>query len=208
MVEHVRMHFSSLPRILLSLVQFVTADSISGIYFPLIINKPALSIYFVLLIITVTLALMNLVNATLVEDAIEMARMDHEMEQVYKRRRINSVKPGLRELFRMIDVDNDGAMTMQEVVSALQDGLPIPAELQGILTEAHVLDLYEGLDSNGDGELTVEEFVEGLCNAAVSDVPMETVRIVQMLRTTMGQLSRMERALHNIEAEPSKRCRR
>jgi len=200
--DHVRVHFSSLPRILLSLIQFVTGDSISGIYFPLIVNRPMLCIYFVALIITVTLALMNLVVATLVEDAISMARMDSDMEAVYTRRKLNAIKPGIKEWFHQIDTDEDGALTMQEVVAFVQSGLVVPAELKGILTEAHIVDLYEGLDIDGDGVVTINEFVDCLCNAAVSDVPLETMRMVQMLRTAMSQISRMEKVLHELVTPP------
>jgi hypothetical protein len=196
--EHVRIHFSSLPRILLSLVQFVTADSISGIYFPLILNRPELCVYFVALIVTVTLALMNLVVATLVEDAISFARMDHDMEQAYTRRTINALKPGLKDIFRQIDADGDETVQMQEVIQAVQSGLQVPKGLREVVTEAHIVDLFEGLDGDGDGALTVDEFVDGLCHAFISDVPLETMRIVQMLRTAMSQLSRMEKALHGI----------
>jgi len=58
LAELVRTHFATLPRTLLSLVQFVTGDSVSSIYFPLVVNKPVLCIYFVALIMMVTLALM------------------------------------------------------------------------------------------------------------------------------------------------------
>jgi len=200
--EHVRNHFSSVPRTLLSLIQFITGDSISSLYFPLVVNRPELSLFFVALIMMVTLALMNLVTATLVDDAISMSRMDDEMEAMYTRRRMNQLKPGLIKLFNQIDADGDQLLRMEEVVEAIRTGLHLPKELKGIMTERHILDLFEGLDHDADGLLTIDEFVEGVCSAAISDVPLETVRIVQMLRTSMGQMMRMEAALHGIVKGP------
>jgi voltage-gated sodium channel len=50
----VRTRFSSIPLTMLSLVQFVTGDSISGLYYPLIVQKPALCVYFMALLMMVT----------------------------------------------------------------------------------------------------------------------------------------------------------
>merc|ERR1719444_430560 len=96
--ELVQRNFSSLPVTMLSLVQFVTGDSISGLYHPLIVQKPALCIYFVALLMAVTLALMNLVTALLVEDVIASARMDEEMEAWFKKKQMKTLVPALTQL--------------------------------------------------------------------------------------------------------------
>merc|ERR1712079_742566 len=57
--EFVGERFSTLPLIMLSLVQFITLDSISGFYFPMILERPAMSIYFLALIVFVGVAVMN-----------------------------------------------------------------------------------------------------------------------------------------------------
>jgi len=48
----VRTRYSSLPLTMLSLLQFVTGDSISGLYYPSSVQKSALCIYFVVLLIS------------------------------------------------------------------------------------------------------------------------------------------------------------
>jgi len=197
LAEHVRTHFSTLPRALLSLVQFVTGDSISSIYFPLIVSKPVLCVYFVALIMMITLALMNLVTAALVDDSMSMTRMDDEMEAVYTRHRLQKIKPSIVELFRKIDLDDNGMIQQNEVLDAINSGFEMPKELKGIMTETHILDIFVSLDDNGDGQLSIEEFVDGLCVVALSDVPIETQCILQRQNITMSQLCRMEKALHD-----------
>lgn len=56
-------HFSTLPRATLTLLQFVTMDAIANVYFPLIVQRPILLIYFLPLLMFLSIALMNLVTA-------------------------------------------------------------------------------------------------------------------------------------------------
>merc|ERR1712008_47448 len=71
-------YFSSLFTIILFLVQFITLDSIAEVYMPLIKAKPILALYFGLLLLVVSIALMNLVLANIVEHALASATNDKE----------------------------------------------------------------------------------------------------------------------------------
>ena len=72
----VRENFSSLYVTLISLSQFATMDSIAAIYAPLLKKKEVLSVYFTLLVVFVSLSMMNLVTAVIVEGAQDHARQD------------------------------------------------------------------------------------------------------------------------------------
>ena len=63
---------------MITLSQFVTQDSIAAIYSPLIKARPVLVLYFLALLFIVSIALMNLVTAVLVEGALEHARQEKE----------------------------------------------------------------------------------------------------------------------------------
>ena len=63
-------NFGSLIRTMLTLVQFVTMDSIAAIYMPLIVRKPALAIYFGVALLFISISLMNLVTAFVVPRAM------------------------------------------------------------------------------------------------------------------------------------------
>merc|ERR1712137_760498 len=56
-------NFSSLDNVLLTYLQFVTMDSLAGIYVPLVQQRGYLFLYFTLIIIIVSVAIMNLVTA-------------------------------------------------------------------------------------------------------------------------------------------------
>merc|ERR1712066_873589 len=70
-------------------------------------------------------------------------------------------KSKLEELFYLSDLNNDGFISMEDLTLSLKDPM--------ISTYFHALDiatlevtkLFDLLDSNGDGEVPLEEFLEG-----------------------------------------------
>ncbi|CAL1130934.1 unnamed protein product [Cladocopium goreaui] len=90
-------NFSSLPLAMMTLVRFVTMDSISVIYAPLIQAKAlVLGLYFGLLICVVSISLMNLVTAVMVEGALEHARQEKEYLDV-----VNNVWSTMESFLRL-----------------------------------------------------------------------------------------------------------
>merc|ERR1719399_135750 len=65
-----------IPTSMLTLVSFVNLDSISSMYVPMIKKDITLVFYFMPFILVVSIALMNLVTAVIVEGAIEQAHAD------------------------------------------------------------------------------------------------------------------------------------
>jgi len=63
----VQEHFSSLPVVMLTLMQFANSDSIASIYMPICKEVPGLVLYFLVLWLVGAIALMNLVTAIVVE---------------------------------------------------------------------------------------------------------------------------------------------
>jgi len=147
---------------------------------------------------------MNLVTAALVDDSMSVTRMDGEMEAVYTRHRLKKIRPGIVELFRQVDIDNNGLLQQNEVIDASKSGLQMPQELRGTVTETHILNIFENLDDDGDGQLSIDEFVDGLCSCVLSDVPIETQHILFLQNRTMTQLIRMEKALQDALNLPGK----
>lgn len=56
-------YFDSLGKTVMTLMQFVTLDSLATIYFPLIVARPVLLCYFLPILVFVSIGLMNLVTA-------------------------------------------------------------------------------------------------------------------------------------------------
>eukprot|EP00439_Symbiodinium_sp_Y106_P065269 s1342_g10.t1 len=75
-------NFSSLGYTMITLAQFVTLDSVAAVYFPLVRVQPWLMLYFAFLIAIVSISVMNLVTAALVEGTLENARMLRQEEDL------------------------------------------------------------------------------------------------------------------------------
>lgn len=189
-IEH---YFSTVPRILVTLFQFITLDGISEFYMPLVFRQPLLVIYFMLLLVIVSIALMNLITALLVENAISNQRMDEEMVAFYTRQKLRNLEPLFRELFQSFDTSGDGLINISEIMDAMQGGTEIPLQLQEIVSHARIIDLFDALDKDQSGYVTEDEFIEGLGYMALSDVPLETLQILHIVRNCRKDIAKLRR---------------
>merc|ERR1712008_285544 len=196
--DFVQERFSTLPLIMLSLVQFITQDSISEMYFPMILERPALSVYFVALIVFVGVAVMNLITAMLVETALASGTEDQEMQAFYNRQKEKKLKPSLQQFFHKLDKSGDNVVTAKEIIEDLQGELEIPSNLKGIVTEPRIVELFDHLDHDGNGELSQEEFVNGMLMVAFSEVPVESKQMLHLLLQGRGLMLKGENYLHHI----------
>merc|ERR1719443_2805480 len=96
---------------MMTLIQFITLDSIGHIYTPLCHKQPYLIMYFVIFIILVSVSLMNLVTAVLTQGAIEQRKQDTEVFKAYEHQRVMKLVPYFKNLFHELDEDGSGAFT-------------------------------------------------------------------------------------------------
>lgn len=196
--------FSSLPRAILTLTQFVTLDSIAAVYYPLIVQKPLLILYFGPIFFIVSIGLMNLITAVLVENSLEHAAHEAETERLQLKKRVKEALPALLEAFQELDADGSGCLTKEEVENVPIDILP-PKMLEAISIES-MPELFELLDVDCSGQLDQTEFVEGLLNLVLLDVPISTIqslRLLRLLRTMSQKLDHDVQALHSLVSATS-----
>ncbi|CAE7882617.1 Scn11a [Symbiodinium sp. KB8] len=177
--EIVQTYFSSLPRASLTLLQFVTLDSIAAVYSPLIMTRPYLGAYFASILIFVSIGLMNLITAVIIEGAMESSKEKREEERMEMKEKIRQSLPGLLDMFFSLDTERTGRIhrdqlqnnALQHLPQALLDNLPID----------DVVDLFDILDVDENNYLTQAEFVEGLLNMALLDTPLWNVQALKLL---------------------------
>jgi len=177
----VERHFPNLFTSILTLLQFVTLDSIAAVYSPLIREQPILVFYFALILLTISIGLMNLVTAVLVENALENAAVEAESERLQLKKKVGHALPQLLKTFQELDKDQSGSITREEI-----EGVPvsvIPGRLLENVSIDSMVDLFELLDEDGGGSLTQQEFVEGLLNLVLMDMPITTIQSLRLLRS-------------------------
>lgn len=192
----VSQYFGSLFSTLLTLSSFVTLDSVAPIYSPLIAQKPGLAFYFFFIVLFVSVALMNLVTAVLVEGALSHASADREVEKLDLREKLQKQMPRLLTIFGEIDKDGSGTLTMEEMSHVPID--IIPEELRAKTNISSMHDVFEMLDVDGGGELTREEFVDGLLNLFLHDVPATAVQTLRLLRSVDNKLVTLVDQVHQL----------
>jgi len=201
----VREYFSSVSVIMLTLVQFVTLDSIGSIYTPLIHRSPfLLGGYFILFLIVVSISLMNLVTAVIVEGAIEQGKNDKEVQKAYEQTKIVKLVPTIRCLFLELDADGSGTVSLDEILDAPDN---VKEELTHIMQTDQLAVLFELLDTDGSGEISIDEFCDGITKMINSDEPMEFIRLRKQMAQQRSEMVRITDRLGSLEAKVDQRMK-
>lgn len=205
--------FEEAWKALLTLFQFVTLDSTPAVYVPLINAKPVLAPYFLTLLLSVGIALMNLVTASIVEASLQSSEMDRQEKKERLRQDMVRSIPVLMQLFRELDVDQNGKISLDEVEQF--DITILPPVLRDNISADNMADLFGVLDVDGAGELDMKEFVGGLLQLWLMDVPITTLQILKFSRmnrqktvefftSTMQRIGEMSGVLHELQGDVAK----
>lgn len=179
----VESRFSSLPTFMLTLAQFATEDSLAAIYYPLCQEEPLLALYFCALWMVITVALMNLVTAVIVDSALSIGREEADLKQTINRKILQKNIPNLETLFELIDKDKNGTISFEEMQGMHESGqLIFPKDITSMIDPKHLVDMFEFVDTDKSGEVDRDEFIEGVCCLALSSMSIESLQMLQMLR--------------------------
>lgn len=187
--------FYSIPRAMLTLVSYITMDSLSALYEPLIDANPWLIIYFMPMIVVISIATMNVILANLLENAITSVESDKQRQLDNKRKTFQRLKPMIGRMFDEIDTDGTGTVTMQEVS---EGHLHLPDELKDKISIPTILDLFYSIDTDKSGTISRDEWEESLLFLALHEVPAETTRMLQLIRRQHKKLSHFDSRLKAI----------
>lgn len=167
-------YFSSVQVTMLTLVQFVCLDGVSGIYKPLIERDMFLAPYLLGCILVIGIVLMNLITAVIVNGALERAGEDREVIRAGAQAKKKKLIWNLRKMFKRLDCDNSGQVTLDEIANLTDDD---KAMLYNALTITDPSEVFAALDVNGGGSLDIDEFCDGIWQLAISNAPIEIKRI-------------------------------
>eukprot|EP00929_Paragymnodinium_shiwhaense_P019918 TRINITY_DN1342_c0_g1_i6.p1 TRINITY_DN1342_c0_g1~~TRINITY_DN1342_c0_g1_i6.p1 ORF type:complete len:628 (-),score=84.11 TRINITY_DN1342_c0_g1_i6:166-2049(-) len=177
-------YFGGMGTTMLTLIQVLTLDSVGSMYRPMVLEGDmpwTTLIYFVTYILFVSVALMNLVTAVMVETAMQQAADDKEFQQKLEDARKRELLPTVREMFAAIDTDGSGEVSVEELVEA-------PAELKNSLMDIvgknsgwSPEEIFEIIDEDGSGSLQVDELLNGLLRCSQPS-EVQKLQMVQLRR--------------------------
>eukprot|EP00746_Dinoflagellata_sp_MGD_P142699 gnl/MRDRNA2_/MRDRNA2_75631_c0_seq1.p1 gnl/MRDRNA2_/MRDRNA2_75631_c0~~gnl/MRDRNA2_/MRDRNA2_75631_c0_seq1.p1 ORF type:complete len:768 (+),score=161.93 gnl/MRDRNA2_/MRDRNA2_75631_c0_seq1:86-2389(+) len=178
-VAAVNTHFSSVPQTMLTFNRLLFVDSACDIYTPIVKGDKRLLLYFMLYTAVVSVALLNLVTAVIVEGALEQAEQDKEMQLAHEEQKKKLVLQELKELFETLDVDQSGCLSYEEMSNAPQECQDKMVTLFKDATNYDdVLEMaMDMLDMDRDGEVSYTEFTEGISKMIFGKAPQELLSI-------------------------------
>eukprot|EP00928_Gymnodinium_smaydae_P078012 TRINITY_DN6159_c3_g1_i1.p1 TRINITY_DN6159_c3_g1~~TRINITY_DN6159_c3_g1_i1.p1 ORF type:complete len:597 (-),score=145.38 TRINITY_DN6159_c3_g1_i1:55-1845(-) len=179
-------YFCDLPHSLLTLVQGITVDSLSSIYMPIILAKPWTTVYFLCFILVVSISLMNLVTAIMVESSMEQASRDKEAMHAWENAEKKKLIHELEQVFFNLDADGSGKLELHELVNG-------PEEVQKRIKQVvngngpdEMHHIFHTLDYDSSGSIGINEFIEGLVRMS-DGKPMELTCIMKQCKDILEE---------------------
>jgi len=118
------------------------------------------SIFFLFYRCVLGFAVLNVVNAVFVQQTMKTANTDEELAFKQKEKDIALYTRKVKNLFQTMDQSGDGAINLEEFAKLVKSP-KLKFWMSQLELEYHdLLSLFEFLD-NGDGEITLMEFIEG-----------------------------------------------
>lgn len=182
---HVEEYFADLPLTMLTLLQFVCMDGAALIYKPLIKLDWKLAIYFISIILIISIVLMNLVTAVLVNSALEQTNQDKEAIKAYREKERQNLVERLTQIFKRLDTDGSGYLTREEIMKISEEDKQIFHET---LAFGNPIIVFDALDADDSGYVSVQEFCDGIWNVAISNSPIEIKRMEKQVDHIRKQL--------------------
>mmetsp|Transcript_11592 Transcript_11592/g.27785 ORF Transcript_11592/g.27785 Transcript_11592/m.27785 type:complete len:535 (+) Transcript_11592:77-1681(+) len=152
-------------------------------------------IFFLLYVTIIVFAAIRVISAVFLKDTLEAARNDDETLVIERLRNKQKYVQKLQEVFHAIGGSVDGLITEERLASILESpkALAYFQTLDLDVTETSAL--FSLLD-NGDGEITQEEFIDGVLRCKGPARAIDQVALRADFKQMDVKLSQIIRALH------------
>lgn len=194
-------YFRNLPVSMLTLMQFICWDNMSGIWRPLIDCEPLLALYFVPLIFIVSILLVNLVTAVILSSTFEQNLQEQDTLKRSKEAEWAKLISDLKHMFLRLDEDKSGQLSRSEILKIDESDQERLCEALGVNTPVEV---FEALDADGSGQVSINEFFDGIWDVVLAKAPLDLKRMEKQVETMHWRLKVAFQAIHEMHMDLSR----
>ncbi|CAK9089780.1 Sodium channel protein type 9 subunit alpha (Peripheral sodium channel 1) (PN1) (Sodium channel protein type IX subunit alpha) (Voltage-gated sodium channel subunit alpha Nav1.7) [Durusdinium trenchii] len=161
------------------------------------------SAFFLIYRCVLGFAVLNVVNSVFVQQTMKTASSDEEFAFKQKEKDAQMYTRKVKRLFQTIDDSGDGAINFQEF-SKLVQSPKLKFWMSQLELEYHdLLSLFEFLD-NGDGEITLMEFIEGAARLRGNAKALDIWRIETKMEVLIEEVLKEMKSLPGLEGNSVK----
>jgi len=120
-------------------------------------------VMFILFILIMFIVVLNIITGIFVNESIESARKDHDLISQIESIRQRQILMDLQKLFKEIDIDDDGSITLEEFDLAVRDPEGSVRSIF-LLLDIDVTDaraFFHMIDVDNSNKIEIDEFVMG-----------------------------------------------
>jgi len=156
--------FESVSQSMLTFTQQIVAgDSWGVVTVPIIEAAPLSAVYFLLVFISVHLAILNVILAVIVDSALKVSQDDAQEVIKKKTAEFDAVKAKLKQICHEMDADESHDLSLQELLEGFDSNIPFRNELSSMDVKKDDMHAVFGiLDSDNSGKVNYDEFIEEL----------------------------------------------
>ncbi|CAK9091306.1 Voltage-dependent T-type calcium channel subunit alpha-1H [Durusdinium trenchii] len=145
------------------------------------------SVFFLLYRCVLGFAVLNIINAVFVQQTMKTASSDEELAFKQREKEIAAYTRKVKKLFQTMDASGNGAINLQEFAKLVQSP-KLKFWMGQLELEYHdMLSLFEFLD-NGDGEITLLEFIDGACRLRGQAKALDVWRLETKLEVLLEEV--------------------
>lgn len=160
-------------------------------------------IFFVLYVTVIAFAVIRVISAVFLKDTLDAAQNDAEHLVVDRLRKKAEYVEKLERIFRAIDDSGDGIITEARMNEILSND-KIAAYFQTLDLDVHEGAALFHLLDNGDGEVTLDEFIDGIMRCKGPGRAIDQVAMHADLKQLDLKLARLARHLRDSDVIQSK----
>jgi len=184
-------NWNGMPQAIVSLIYSISGGADWGeLSEPFWIIPPFCGVAYMVFVILTIFGLLNVLVGIFVADATELQKWDKDFVVDTFVQKCREQQQEISDLFDSIDLDKTGRISCEEMAKALQKD-NIAAYFQHLEVEVSKVEvLFHVLDSNGNGTISRDEFMQGLrklhgaANATdVADMIIEEQKMNEKLDT-------------------------